>query len=275
MRLSHNARALACAFLMASTTSLAIAQTQPLQGAATAAQTAAREGVVQQFGMPLALMNNIYEGARTVKEMGAFGDMGLGTANQMEGELVALDGVVYAIDPDGGISVAPDNTQAPYMTMVRFRPTQTVVVEHASSLAELTQVLKAHMPSPNSLYALKIHGRFTSLRMASAKKIENDNIPLFQYLATRKMYTEADAQGTLVGLYTPDYLGNISIPGLHFHYLSDDKKLGGHLEDIELTQMTVELQEINQIHVNLPLVDKFRTTAMKQVEVAPATGGSR
>ena len=85
------------------------------------------------------------------------------------------------------------------------------------------------------------------------------------------MYTRENIKGTLVGLFTPDYLGNIVIPGMHFHFLSDDIKLGGHLEDIKFDNLEVEIQEVNQVNLQLPETEKFRNTSLKQGAAPKAT----
>jgi len=38
-----------------------------------------------------------------------------------------------------------------------------------------------------------------------------------------------DTEGTLVGFYTPAFMGSLSVPGMHLHFLSADRKTGGHL----------------------------------------------
>jgi acetolactate decarboxylase len=33
-----------------------------------------------------------------------------------------------------------------------------------------------------------------------------------------------EVEGTLVGLWSPDFAGSFSVPGYHFHFLSTDRK---------------------------------------------------
>ena len=238
-----------------------------LNSAALAAPT---ENVIEQYGFPLALVNQVYTGDITPAEMLEKGQFGLGTADNLDGELVALNGVVYKIEIDGSLIKAPSNLAAPYMTMFKFNPKKRITLKNVSSLALLGEKLKATMSSKNSFYAYKITGTFNSLKMASAQRVKNDSVPLMEYLKTRVMYTKQNIKGTLVGLYTPDYLGNISIPGMHFHFVSNDYKLGGHLEGISFDEVTVEIEEINKINLTLPQVGKFRAIELKQASVPAA-----
>ena len=235
------------------------------------ANSKASDNTLHQYGSPLSLLNKVYEGDITAAQMVELGDTGLGTANAMAGELVALDGVVYAINADGSIAEAPADLKAPYMGMLTFEASDTVEIDGAHSIQDLQSKLAAKMGSENSFYAFKIHGTFPYLKMASAHKIEDENMALMDYLATRLMYEKENVTGTLVGLYTPGYLGNVSIPGLHFHFLSDKHDLGGHVEDLRFDQQTIQMQEINQINVSLPKVPKFRKQKLDMTPAPAAT----
>ena len=229
------------------------------------------ENTIHQYAPTVALLNSIYEGDITPEQMVQQGNIGIGTVNHLAGELVAVDGVVYTIDAEGGIKVAPQDLESPNMTMINFQPKRTVTVENIESYEDLTKALQKYATSINSFYAYRIKGEFGYLKMASAHKVENEDVSLFEYLDTRVMYTRENIKGTLVGLFTPDYLGNIVIPGMHFHFLSEDIKLGGHLEDIKFDKLQVEIQEINQVNLQLPETEKFRTRELKQGAAPKAT----
>lgn len=229
------------------------------------------ENTVHQYAPTLGLLNSIYVGNQTPEDMVAKGNIGIGTVNHLDGELIAVDGIVYAIDAAGGITKAPKDLESPNMTMINFQPKKTIEITNINSFVELNTALKAHATSKNSFYAYRIKGEFPYLKMASAHKVENEDVSLFEYLDTRVMYTRENIKGTLVGLYTPEYLANIVIPGLHFHFLSEDIKLGGHLEGIKFDKMTVEVQEINQVNLTLPTVEKFRNKELKQGPPPAAT----
>ena len=48
-----------------------------------------------------ALMQGVFEGVQSVKELKKHGDFGIGTFDGLEGELILLDGVVYHAKADG------------------------------------------------------------------------------------------------------------------------------------------------------------------------------
>jgi acetolactate decarboxylase len=226
--------------------------------------------VIQQYGLPLTLMNSIYEGEITAKQMRELGDIGVGVSNHLNGELTAVDGVIYSIAADGTATVAPDDLKAPYMSMLKFEPTKTITVKDIGSFKELQDAITGQITSINSFYAFKAKGTFSYAHLASAHGVEDEDVDFFEYLNSRQMYDLTDTEGTVVGIYTPDYLGDISIPGLHFHFQNGDNTVGGHLEDIRFEAMNFEVQEFDRMNLVLPNGPKFRSKKMKII--APPSG---
>ena len=50
-----------------------------------------------------ALLDGAYDGDVTFAELAEHGDLGLGTLDALDGEMIALDGRFYRADVDGGI----------------------------------------------------------------------------------------------------------------------------------------------------------------------------
>lgn len=225
---------------------------------------------IQQYGLPLTLMNTIYEGTITAEQMSELGDIGVGVSNHLNGELTAVDGVIYSIAADGTATIAPADLQAPYMSMLKFEPTKTITLKNIRSFKELQDAITAQITSVNSFYAFKAKGRFDYAHLASAHGVEDEDVDFFEYLASRQMYDLKNTTGTVVGIYTPEYLGDISIPGLHFHFQNGDNTVGGHLEDIRFDSMDFEMQEFDKINLVLPNGPEFRSKKMQII--APPSG---
>lgn len=230
------------------------------------------KSAIQQYGLPVTLMNTIYEGTITAKEMKSLGDIGVGVSNHLNGELTAVDGVIYSIAADGTATVAPDDLQAPYMSMIRFEPTHLITLKNIDSFKELSDRVSEEIESVNSFYVFRARGRFNHTRLASAHGVEDEDVDFFEYLNSRQMYELEETDGTLVGIYTPDYLGVISIPGLHFHFQNADNTIGGHLEDIRFDTIEFQVQEFNRIDLALPNVEEFRNEKMRMIQPPSGAG---
>jgi acetolactate decarboxylase len=68
-----------------------------------------------------------------------------------------------------------------------------------------------------------------------------------------------DVEGVIVGFYTPDFLSGIHMVGLHLHFITADRKHGGHLLGAASDGVTVSLQHAPTIELGLPLTLDFLT----------------
>src|SRR6186997_2665519 len=69
-----------------------------------------------------ALLKGAYEGDVTFRELAEHGDLGLGTLNGLDGEMIALDGSFFRADVDGNIGPIDPETATPFAVVVPFEP---------------------------------------------------------------------------------------------------------------------------------------------------------
>src|SRR5262249_27061187 len=48
------------------------------------------------------------------------------------------------------------------------------------------------------------------------------------------VWTHNHVKGTLVGFRCPKWVQSLNVPGYHWHFLSDDRKIGGHVLNCRL-----------------------------------------
>ena len=73
-----------------------------------------------QVSLMQAFMHGEYSGVITVGDFKTHGDIGLGTFEGVNGEMIVLDGVVYQAAADGSINAMPDNETIPFATITTF-----------------------------------------------------------------------------------------------------------------------------------------------------------
>ena len=59
----------------------------------------------------------------------------------------------------------------------------------------------------------------------------------------------------MVGFWTPSYASSLNVPGYHFHFVSDDRRHGGHVldhGDLRAQQLKVEVQRESDLRLVLP-----------------------
>jgi hypothetical protein len=69
-----------------------------------------------------ALVEGLYQGAVSVGVVREHGDFGLGTFEELDGEMVVLDGIAYRVGGDGAVTVVDDEAGTPFAVVTRFDP---------------------------------------------------------------------------------------------------------------------------------------------------------
>jgi acetolactate decarboxylase len=203
-----------------------------------------------------AIVEGLYQGALTVGDLRKHGDTGLGTFEDLDGELVMVDGHCYQARSDGTVMGAPDSTPTPFATVVAFAAD---VVDHLSGVTsydELTHRLDALRPSDNEFLAWRITGMCSRLRVRTACR-HASGTPLVEAVADQAIFDFTDVPVTIVGFWSPGYAQAVAIPGYHLHAISDDRAHGGHVFDLTADSLRVELHRVSDLHLALPETREF------------------
>ena len=210
-----------------------------------------------------ALVGGIYEEERSLAEVLEHGDFGIGTFNQLDGEMVVLDGCIYQLRADGvAHAVAPD-TRTPFACVTHFAPYSFEEIGQAMDHGELLALLDRLRPSPNMLYAIRVEGRFDYARTRSVARQEIAR-PLVEVAREQYESEFAEVDATLVGFWTPSFLQSIAVPGYHFHLLTADRTRGGHLLECRPRQVRISLQHIASLELGLPLTLDYLTADLER-----------
>jgi len=67
-----------------------------------------------QVGTIDALLGGIYDGEFPLRELVKRGDLGVGTFNTLNGEMVVLDGQIYQVTSDGKVALVDQNDKTPF-----------------------------------------------------------------------------------------------------------------------------------------------------------------
>lgn len=187
-----------------------------------------------QYSVWFAFVNKVFDGDLTVKELKQHGDVGLGSFDFLDGELVMLDGVAYRIRENGEITTGADADQIVYADAAFFNEEGSFSIDNSIAFSDLAGKLDPKKKSPHYFYVYKIYGTFQHIKLGGVPKVTppfEDGLDVL--IPNRPVFETNNITGTLVGFYCPDYIGNINAKGHHFHFISDDKKWGGHVMDFQ------------------------------------------
>jgi len=214
---------------------------------------------VYQYSLFTALANSVYDGNMTVAGVKTKGDMGLGTYNGLDGEMIVNNGKVYQFPADGKVKLPNDNSLVPFTVVKFFRPDFTVKTEKTDYPA-LKKLAGEQFSSPNYIYALKVTGTFSQIKCVSAEKQE---LPyektLAEAIVNRPVFEWTNVDGTLVGFWFPEYVGGVNLPGFHLHFISADETKAGHVLEFEATGLKLEIDQSSGLEFELPENESFKT----------------
>ena len=202
------------------------------------------------------LVEGVYTQAVTCAKVLQHGNFGLGTFADLDGEMAVLEGAVYRIRGDGTVSLAAPDAGVPFAVVTEFDPSSEVQIDHVASLSRLIHLCDAYRRSDNLFYALRLDGRFTKV-VTRAVKPQRPGSRLLDASKSQSEFTFEGTVGTLIGTYSPSFSAAFSVPGYHFHFLSEDRTEGGHLLEISADSLRLQVEELAEFHLVLPESEKF------------------
>jgi len=208
--------------------------------------------VLFQASTIAALLDGAYDGDVTFAELAEHGDLGLGTLNALDGEMIALDGRFYRADIDGLIEEVSPQERTPFAALAWFEPSIERAIEGPLSHAQLLAELDSVAADPDASCAFRIDGEFDSVRARSVPRQLPPYRPLSEVIADQHVFELSDVTGTLVGFRFPAYSAGIEVGGHHLHFISADRERGGHVLEARLRAGVAQFDLAGELHVELP-----------------------
>lgn len=228
----------------------------------TAGAAPADRETVHQVALLQSLAQGYFGGTVTVRQLRASGDIGIGTFHGLNGEMIVLDGTVYQALGDGSVVVARDKETVPFANVTFFDKDITRRLSDITTKEALEGLLNniVKEQGENSFYMIKLPGTFSSILFRSEYGSEPPYPTLVKALEGKQTeFTHTDISGTMVGLYCPSYMGGLNTPGWHFHFISDDRKHGGHVLALSLKNGNLMVDKTDKFAMLLPADKDFQT----------------
>lgn len=222
------------------------------------------ESQIFQVSTFSALMEGVYDGSITYKEVANQGDFGLGTFNQINGEMVALDGVFYQDSPTGTLTQVDPSETTPFAVVTFFKTSFGQKLLSSKNFDHLTKLLLPFIKQKNTPHALKIEGTFRHLHLRSLPKQEPPYPDLNKAVKKQHEYDLYDVEGTLVGYYFPEYLNGVNVGGFHFHFINSDRTKGGHVLDVTTKTGTCYFQPCQDLKIYFPDSASFAEANLRE-----------
>ena len=205
-----------------------------------------------------ALLEGVYGGEVTVAELSRHGNLGIGTFNDLDGEMIVLDGRVYQVRSDGKAAVPPPKTtKTPFAAVTFFEAERTLTVDDPLDYAGLRKFLDDALDTLNVPHAIRIDGTFSFVKVRSVPRQKPPYPRLVEVVKSQPVFEHKNVEGTMVGFRLPGYLQGVNVPGYHLHFLTADRKAGGHVLDFRIDDVRVQLDLTDRFHLVLPRGGEF------------------
>jgi acetolactate decarboxylase len=218
-----------------------------------------RAGELYQTSLMSALIAGIYEGQTTYGEIRKHGDFGLGTFNDLDGEMVGFDGTFYQLRSDGSARPVTADQKTPFAVVTFFQPEQELAVAQPTTKGGLlTMIEKA--TDANLFNAVRVDGIFDEVHTRTVQRQVRPFPPLTEAAKHQAEKVFSNVEGTLAGFRSPVYAQGIGVAGFHLHFLRKDQQAGGHALDYRLRAGRVQICTVRDLRIELPTSAEFLKT---------------
>jgi acetolactate decarboxylase len=207
---------------------------------------------VTQISTLNALLARRFDGLMPCGDLAAHGDLGIGTFDQMDGELIMVDGVVYKGMPGGQVHVADPADRVPFSTVCRFEADMTWPLEGPADYGALDQSIDARATNPNVFIAIRVDGIFSHMKTHALQKQRKPYPPTAEVVKGCVHADTRDVAGTIVGFRGVPWVRGINDVGYHLHFLSADTTWGGHVLEFTMSEGTCAISTCSTHVILLP-----------------------
>jgi acetolactate decarboxylase len=191
-----------------------------------------------------------YDSAASVGEVRSHGNLGVGAAASLDGEMILLGGQFWRFAANGQVVSVPNTLGMPFAEVTEWAGGTEVPVAAGLTYPQLQSAVDARLPGLNAFYALWIHGTFEMMVARTYKRQTPPYIPLDH--APADTFRVARVTGTMVGFRAPQYADPMTIPLYHLHFIADDHSMGGHVLSFTVSDAKLWFSERREFTVRVP-----------------------
>lgn len=199
-----------------------------------------------------ALLAGVYDGDLTCRQLLKHGDFGVGTFDRLEGEMIVLDGKLYQVRADGRVYKPNLETTTPFAAVCRFSPEKRMALDSPADFQAVQALLDQLAPNKNLFCAIRITGKFKTMKTRSVPGQTRPYRPLKEVTARQPEFNMESVDGTILGFRCPPFVTGVNVPGYHLHFISADRTRGGHILGFELEKGVCEIDLLNRFFMRLP-----------------------
>jgi acetolactate decarboxylase len=104
----------------------------------------------------------------------------------------------------------------------------------------------------SSCYAVRVDGWFDYVKTRSVPRQRKPYPPLAEVIEHQPTFELHDVPGSLVGFRFPLYAQGLNVAGYHFHFITADRRTGGHVLKFRLARGELRIDHEADLQLELP-----------------------
>jgi alpha-acetolactate decarboxylase len=202
---------------------------------------------------PLTLLEQgNFNGVVTAAEVRRHGDLGVGAADSLDGELAVVNGNFFQFMAGGRVQRSAPSLRLPFASVTAWEGGTSLRLPPDLFPAPLQNAIDARLPTTNAFYALRLTGRWRLVQGRTFKKQKEPYDSITPAMADTFSFT--DVRGVMVGFRQPSYVGSLSVPNYHLHFLNEDSTYGGHVRGFIADSVVLEFSIRPNFTLHIPPV---------------------
>lgn len=199
------------------------------------------------------------EGWHPLEELCHGDEFGIGCSTGVGGELTISAGKIFEATAGEPVKPLTKLSGLPFIQLTRFAEKTTCPVQHICH-DNAYQHISRYIKADNILLAVSVVGNFEKMVIRRPQPTDISNRDIREIAQSQTVDNFENIQGRLIGFWTPELYGRISVPGFHFHFLDDSHQVSGHVLQYSAEQATLLFEEKTVIEITNPTTTTYRNT---------------
>ena len=196
-----------------------------------------------QVSLLQSLTDGLYDGIIDVATLKSLANTAICTFLGADGEMIMVDGKCFKAKLDGSIIEAKNSETIPFCNATTFIKTTSINLS-CNNITDLKNKLHEYKNNnfKNLFMIIRIDGLFDSITTRSLPKQYKPYKPL-DYIVEheQQVITNKNIEGTVIGFCSPKYMSNLNTTDFHMHFISKNKKIGGHVLDLSFNDLNIDM----------------------------------
>jgi len=212
---------------------------------------------ITQYSTIGALMSGHFAGDFSLNTRHSPKLFGLGCSCGISGEITVSKGEFWEATAGESLHHLKDS-HLPFLQVTEFEAENSFETTDIDG-ENLEQLLMEKLPINNIFLAVNVKSCFEEMVIRRPQRDKSQTRTVKEMADAQQVDTHKAITGQLIGFWTPELFGRVSVPGFHFHFLSEDHKISGHVLSFKAANAVVDYQVKDTIEISNPRSEAYQT----------------